>query len=288
MKYIFSLLLLLSFHLTASAGGPWTQKQGAYYLKLSEWWINFDSHYNSFGNRDANPNTSLYSTYLYGEYGITDRFTAILNTPIFVINEREALLTSNGMEIREPAESLKTIGDIDLGLKYRLNKKDALLPLALELKLGINSGKTNQGKFNKLATGDGEFNQMVLLHAGKGFNILGLKAYAQAYTGINNRTNGYSEELRFGGEFGIGIIKQRLWLSAKLNGVKSFKNGKEGPQVKAISLFSNNVEYLSPSIELNGYITKKIGLSAAYTTASSAENIAAASTYSVGAFFNMK
>ena len=42
------------------AGGPWPQKKGHGYFKLSEWWIVFDEHYTDTGNLDPNVTTGIY------------------------------------------------------------------------------------------------------------------------------------------------------------------------------------------------------------------------------------
>jgi len=128
---------------------------------------------------------------------------------------------------------------------------------------------------------------MLQLDAGGGFNVGKLSAYLSGFVGINNRTNGYSEELRLGLEAGLGLFDQRLWLSGRLNIVESFKNGETAETITSTSLFANNSEFTTLGIEANLYVTKNIGLSAGVAGALRGEIIAAAPSYSVGVFYDM-
>ena len=81
-KIIVFVLVLISFSNAAFAGGPWVMDKGKSYFKLSEWAVVFNQHFTSTGLLDPNTTTGVYSTFLYGEFGITDRFTALLNSTV--------------------------------------------------------------------------------------------------------------------------------------------------------------------------------------------------------------
>lgn len=270
------------------AGGPWPQANGKGYFKLYEWWLVFDKHYTDSGALDPNLTTGIFNTSVYAEYGLTNRMTAIVNAPLLSRNYMNNLVSATTQEVLVKGEAINTIGDIDLGIKYGLTKPGVKFPIAATLILGIPSGKTNGGEQGNLQTGDGEFNQLVQIDVGTSY-ALGKKnsIYFSANLGFNNRTNDYSDEIRYGIEAGLGLLTNRLWLVGKLYGVESLKNGATAASSTSTSIFANNSEFTSISIEANYYISRRFGLSAGYATATRGAIIAAAPSYSVGVFYDM-
>ena len=270
------------------AGGPWPQKKGGFYIKLSEWWTVFDQHYTDQGFLDPNVTTSIFNTTLYAEYGLTDRFTATINTPLLSRNIVNNVRSATTSEVIFEGDALNSFGDIDLSFKYGLTKPGAKFPVSASLTLGIPTGVAQGGLQNNLQTGDGEFNQILQVHAGTGFNIGNLSAYASTYVGYNNRTNGFSEELRGGLEVGLGLFQNKLWLNSRLNIVESLKNGDTAATTTSTSIFANNSEFTSLGFEANLYLSKNFGVSAGVASALRGEIIAAAPAYNVGVFIDLK
>ncbi len=289
MKNTLAILCFLFIYSTSLfAGGPWPQKKGKGYFKLSEWWIVFDEHYTSSGFKDPNVTTGIFNTTIYGEYGFTDRLTGIINAPVFSRTYNNNIISmTNGAVIAE-GEAFNGIGDFDLGLKYGLTQPGAKIPVAVTLTLGLPTGKTGAGTLGNLQTGDGEFNQLLQIDAGIGFQInSSIAAYVSAYTGINNRSNGFSTEFRYGLEGGLGFASNRLWVTGRLIASESFKNGDTAATTTSTSIFANNSEFFSLGGEVSFYITKKIGVSASAASAVRGEIIAAATSYSVGVFLDL-
>ncbi len=281
------LLFLIGSISQLQAGGPWPQKKGQGYFKLYEWWTVFDEHFTDTGLRDPNVTTGIYNTSVYAEYGLSDRVTAIVNAPIFSRNVMNNLRSSVSQEIIVEGEALNAIGDIDLGLKYGLAAPGSKIPIALTVFLGLPTGATGRGKLGNLQTGDGEFNQMIQLDFGKGFSLFNISAYVSSYVGFNNRTNGFSEEFRFGAELGVELVKNKLWTTARLQVIESLKNGATTADISTTSVFANNTEFASIGFEVNYYLAEDFGVSVGAAGAYRGEIIAAAPSYSVGVFYVM-
>lgn len=274
--------------ISAFAGGPWTQKKGQGYFKLSEWWIVFDEHFTDVGLKDPNITTGIFNTAFYGEYGFTDRFTTTMYAPILSRNYMNNLVSATTGDVLVKGEAVNFIGDIDVAGKYSLTKPGARTPIAVSLLLGLPTGKSVAGELNNLQTGDGEFNQMVKFDIGRGFNwSKKIGGYVSAYVGINHRTQGFSEEFRFGIETGAGLFNQKLWITAKVFGIESFKNGATAEDITSTSIFANNTEYISYSFEVSYYLKKRVGVSAGYASLFRGEIIAASPSYSVGVFLDL-
>ena len=128
---------------------------------------------------------------------------------------------------------------------------------------------------------------MLQADIGTGFNIGSANAYISAYAGFNHRSKGFSEEFRYGLEAGIGF-NNKLWVNGRFNAVESFKNGETAATTTSTSIFANNSEFMSLGIEVNYYLTNKIGISAGVATAIRGEIIAAAPSYNVGFFIDIK
>lgn len=270
------------------AGGPWPQKKGGVYIKFSEWWTVFNQHYTDQGLLDPNVTTGVFNTTLYAEYGITDRLTTTINAPLLSRNVINNVRSATTSEIIFAGEALNSFGDVDFSIKYGLTKPGAKIPIAASLTLGLPTGVDKAGVQGNLQTGDGEFNQMIHIHAGSGFNLGGLSAYASTYVGFNNRSKGFSEEFRTGLEIGLGLFSNKLWVNGRLTVVESLKNGDTAATVTSTSIFANNSEFTSLGFEANLYLNKNIGISAGVASALRGEIIAAAPAYNVGIFVDLK
>jgi hypothetical protein len=287
MKNLTITLVLVAMCHLVHAGGPWPQPKGQAYIKLSEWWTVFDKHYTDNGMRDPNLTTGIFNTTIYAEYGVTDRFTAVLNAPIFSRSFMNNQRSGTTEEIIINGEAINSIGDIDIGLKYGLTRPGANIPVAVSLTLGLPTGVSSGGQFGSLQTGDGEFNQYLKIDAGKSFAIGSAQSYVSLYTGVNNRGQDFSEEFRIGGELGVGLANSKFWLTGKLDILRSFKNSDRTQTINSTSIFANNAEFVSLGLEANVYVTRRAGISAGFATAVSGSIIAAAPSYSVGVFYDM-
>ncbi|MDF1695018.1 MAG: hypothetical protein P1U56_04270 [Saprospiraceae bacterium] len=288
MKNSIAVLFLSLFIVSiATAGGPWTQQKGKGYYKLSEWWLTYNQHYTDTGATDPNITTGIFNTSLYAEYGFTDRLTGVIYAPLFSRNYYNNQVSNTTGEVIIQGESLNSVGDFDVSIKYGLTQPGAKIPIAVTLTLGLPLGQTGQGALNILQTGDGEFNQMIQFDAGTSFQFGNINVYSSATIGFNNRTKGFSEEFRYGYEIGAGLMNQKLWLIGRLGGVESFQNGALTDPNTSTSIFANNSEFTSFGIEAAYYVTKQFGVSASFASAFRGRIIAAAPSYSIGVFYDL-
>ncbi|HMQ48499.1 MAG TPA: hypothetical protein PKA00_13825 [Saprospiraceae bacterium] len=287
LRFIFSLLVfsLCSSHLLA--GGGWPQPKENGYFKLYQWWVVADQHFTDVGLIDPNTTNGIFNTSLYAEYGFTDRFTGVVNFPFFSRAYFNNTISGTTGDLLVPGEAINSIGDTDIGFKYGLTQNKPLA-LSATLTLGLPLGNNEGGTQGNLQTGDGEFNQMLQIDAGRGFQLGKLPAYANAYVGFNNRSQGYSDELRWGLEAGVNLFNKKLWAIGRIIAIESLLNGDRSVGENSTSIFANNTEFISFTPELAWNFNEKWGVAASVGTAFSGRIIFANPSYSVGVFFNLR
>ena len=286
MKKI-SFVFVLSFLSIAPqlfAGGGWPQAAGRGFFKLSQWILVSDQHYTDSGRLDPNVTQGIFTTSLYAEYGFTDRLTGILYLPLFSRTYFNNTISATTGEVLTPGEAINGLSDADISLKYGLIVNKPVV-LSATLTLGIPLGESSGGSAGNLQLGDGEFNQLIQLDAGTGFKIGKQNAYANAFVGYNNRTNNFSDEIRFGVETGITFGK--LTTIFRLFGIESLQNGDLEAGINSTSIFANNSEHLTFAPEVAYQVTEKWGVSAGFGTALSGKIIFANPSYNVGVFFKL-
>ncbi|RED96126.1 transporter [Marinoscillum furvescens] len=277
---IFSLALSIGF--LAQAGGGWVYGKNKGFFKLAQNVIRSPHFYDGDGNVIDIPTVSLYTSSLYAEYGITDRLNGVLYMPFFVRS------TLNRVEFRQSGSTIKgdaisSFGDTNIGLKYGIVRNKPVV-LAASLILGIPLGSSEVSSERILQTGDGEFNQMLMLEASH--SISGTPLYASVGLGYNNRTNGFSDEVRIGLELGGGY--DRIAANVKLGIVESLYNGQPNDgSNSANGVFSNNTEYVSITPELIYGFTDQFGVAASAGFAASGRRILASPNFSLGVFLEL-
>lgn len=282
MKKYFA-ICLISFAATfsATAGGGWPQPKGKGYFKLSQSYILSSKIFDGNGNVvDLTPSYGYFATSLYGEYGFTDRLTGIIYFPFFARATKNELQYNQPGVPSEPGDALSSLGDTDIAIKYGLIVNKPIVVSATIL-FGLPLGDNGATNVNALQVGDGEFNQMLRVDASHSFYPK--KFYVSAYGAFNNRTKGFSDEVRFGAE--IGLTLKKFIPILKVTTVHSFFNGDVG--IVQNGVFSNNVEFISPALELNYQLTEKVGISGSMATALAARNILASPNFGVGVYLKL-
>jgi len=291
MRYLILVCLgLVQGSLWAQSG--WTQPEGSGYFKLTQSAIRANSFFNPNGDQIDITTTSVYSTVLYGEYGLSPRLTALLNAPLFVrgtINELES--TVDGFII--PGDEFNGIGDIQLGLKYGLITEGPIV-LAISGQAKLPSGDPVGGDTELLQTGDGAWGALAMVHASHSFYPAPF--YANLSVGYQWRGTAdleystgplsvdYDDAFTWGGE--LGWIPNPNWAVAlKWSQVQPFEEGSGEGVTGNSSIFGNRVTYFAIIPEINYITDAKFGISASIGGVFSAKNILAAPSYNLGVFY---
>ena len=196
-------------------------------------------------------------------------------------NHRVSIVTDEKLS---EGEAHSSFGDMDLGVEYRLFKASKHA-FSVALSLGVPSGDKEGGSDGSYQTGDGEFNQNIRFNAGTAFAIFKHPFYAKSYLGFNNRTAGFSDEIRFGIEAGTNFFDKKLFFLLRSNTVRSMRNGSLSAANSDGSIFANNVEFVSFGWEASFKLNPSLGVSIGYESAFSGKVIYAAPSYSAGVFF---
>ncbi|NRT10631.1 hypothetical protein [Flavobacterium sp. 14A] len=284
MTYKIIKLSLVFLFVTNLSYAQWNKGKGNGYYKLSASSLVADEHYTSTKDKDPNITRGNFVVSAYAEYGLTEKFDVIAYVPLLArVYQNKQVSRTSGNVIND-GESVNSIGDIDLGIRYGILKND-FLALSATLKLGLPTGKKSGGLDGSLQTGDGEFNQGVQLDLGIPYKIGNQNMYGKIYSGFNNRTNGFSDEFQFGGEIGTKF-NDKVFLAVKSANVRSFNNGDATGTGQGV--FANNVEFTNLSGEIGYYISSKLGVTFNYTTILSGKITYAAPTYSGGVFLDIQ
>lgn len=271
-----SLLIFISLliSLTSFSQSPWVKKKGEAYTQLS--YSSISGYSTIFGDPDYNTERKISDNTLqfYGEYGLSNKTTLIINLPLKIVKTGGLLLN---ITPRTTAESKTALGNIELGVKHNFYKKDWLISGQLNI-------EANTGVFNEasgIRTGYDAFTITPLVSFGKGSDNF----YIQGFTGLNLRTNGYSSNFKIGGEIGTKAIN-KLWVIGFLDIVKSFEDGSvEIPITNQLTaLYVNNQDYGGFGLKIIKEFTDDFGLTGAFGGAFFGNNVAKQATLSFGVY----
>ena len=287
MKKLLILSLLFVITCQFSTHAQWLEKKGNGYFKLSAWTLEADRHYTNSGAIDPNATRGTFNLNLYGKYGLSDNWGIIAYIPFYVKTYQNHQVSIVTDEKLSEGEAHSSFGDMDLGVEYRLFKASKHA-FSVALSLGVPSGDKEGGSDGSYQTGDGEFNQNIRFNAGTAFAIFKHPFYAKSYLGFNNRTAGFSDEIRFGIEAGTNFFDKKLFFLLRSNTVRSMRNGSLSAANSDGSIFANNVEFVSFGWEASFKLNPSLGVSIGYESAFSGKVIYAAPSYSAGVFFLLK
>ena len=191
------LLGLIMLVPTPAFAGAWTAEKGTNYLKGA---VNYFETSNRFGDEGVFENFRNTNFNVYWEHGVRDDLTFFATGSLTDIENR-----SNGVETSETG-----VGDIDLGLKYRLINGPVIVSVQ-----GLFKAPYLYDQDSELPLGNGQedFEGKVLF--GKSFGDLG---YGGLELGYRVRTEDPVDEFRFLVEYGFDV-SDKVYLRTKLDGI---------------------------------------------------------------------
>jgi len=207
----FIVLLLLSFPAKVQGQNGWVRKAKGVYAQVAVSHFSSNRYFSTEGVLfDQGSTFSSQGLLFYGEYGLTDRFTAVVDLPVLVLNRFSTTGTVGGL------------GSAKIGLKYGLLKSFPV-SLAVDIEIptddGINFATAKEpnslGIFEQinLPTSDGEFNVWATLAASQSFNKG--KSFASVFASANFRTQAFSHQFQSGLEIGH-LFFSKFYLIGKL------------------------------------------------------------------------
>lgn len=283
-KYIYTFLTIaLTLPAFMNAQSGWTKAKGTYFLKLDYSSYTSSDFRNNNGNRLKTSEFSQNAVSFYGEYGITNRLTAVTFIPLYKQNGYETTNKVSGF------------GDVKLELKYALLQKS--FPLSISIAPELPTGKKDNFAVNKnnplerinLPSGDGEFNVWTTLAVSHSFTPSRL--YASAYSAFNYRTKykerNFQNQYQAGFELGYQFF-DKLWLNSKV----SILTGIGAKPETADFIRGDGTSYTGVSVGGLYEIGKNFGITAQYFNSNSAivkaQNIYANNIFSVGIVYQKK
>ncbi len=278
-----AILLLAILSVQSTLAGPWPRKQGSTFLQLGFSTIGYNKVYGDDSRKypigsDVRDNV----VQLFLDYGVTDRLAVSAMIPMKFLSASQN--TSGAADF-----SNSGISDIDLSMRYNWFGGNGFV-VSNEVLLGFPSGKSNDA--NGLLLGDGEFNVLLKILAGRSFHPTPL--YISGDIGYNIRSEGnsdaavyrgHSDDVLYNLEVGYGFLESRLYLIFLLSGRESTSSIPSQPSSAGmLGLYTNNQEYTAWIGKLLYKFTPMFGCAVSYATATHGRNIAGGAVLA-GSFF---
>jgi hypothetical protein len=185
--------------------GAWSQQKGHSYTKMT---FIYSDATGVFGSTSPAEFTD-YSVYFYGEYGLLNRLTVILNTPVFKQSENIANYVygkTTGL----------LAGDLELQAKYQFVSKPVVLAVLGGAKIPVAYDIVDNPP---LGNGETDFDAKFLL----GMSFYPIPAYATGDIGYRFRGGEFVDELQYNFEAGYTVFSKFL-LKFMLNGIRHIQN----------------------------------------------------------------
>ncbi len=268
-------LFLIGYAANANAGA-WTLARGSGYYNISSAMERSDTFANADGSHTDITTLGNYSLSVYGEYGLLDNLTLIGYLPFRRLVLNKQVGRPSGF-VYFGVDDVTGIADAEIGLRGRLLHSGANV-VSASITLGVPLG--DHKHFNGLVTGDGEFNQRLVLQWGYSRH----PAYLSADFGIDNHTDGFADEWLYAAEVGYSF-QPALMLILRARGSESRKNGNDAITGGMGGLYANNKRYMTYGPELVYSMAGNMGLSLSALRSARTRNALVAPTFSLSFFY---
>ena len=280
--FIFSIILLLIWILPVNEiiAGAWTQKKGTGYYKADFRYLGGNKIYDGTGNKVSIPDFTDFTFGVFGSYGLSDDLSVMINFAAYKSVKLNESILPDSLTIPPflVINNVTGVGDILIGGKYKLAKFGQSF-ISGKIILNLPTGKATPD--SGLWTGSGDYHQTIGLEYG--YSLYPIPAYLNAGLAYTNRTQGFSDEFRYGIEAGYTFIKN-LSLIVRFHGQVSFKNGNENVK-GGFGVYSNNQHYIAYNAELAYKLSDNFGVKGYYESGGAGKNIISAPVINVGIFF---
>lgn len=264
--------MLIAASATSSFAGAWTAKQHAFYDKLAFNYYYSHETFDSKGNRTGTPNNGKFTDYNisnYFEYGLFDSLTVINSLAYkWLENDNNSARTKG-----------YGLGDVDLGLRYKLLDSDRIGIVASQLLVKIPGSYDSR---DPLPLGNGQFDTELRLQYGRSLYPL-IPGYGNVEIGYRWRAEAPSDEIRYLIEFGVDVTRD-FYTRAKLDGTLSMDNGKK-LDTSGNPTTTNNFDLGKLDLTLGYKVASNWGIEASYVPSIYGQNTAAGATYTLAVYF---
>jgi len=272
MKNLYTIIAVLSSGILF-AQSPWTQEKGKFYTQLS--FITISNYDEIFGDPDYQTDREITDNtlQLYGEYGISNKTTLIVNLPVKFVSTGDAV---NGTAfISEQSKS--AFGNVSVGLRHQFYNKEWIISGQLNVEAHTGTFEAASG----VRTGQDAWTFTSTVNFGRGFD----KFYIQAFTGVDLKTNNYSNNFKIGGEIGTKV-HSKIWLAGFVDVISSFNDGDVNIPLRnaATALYVNNQEYGAFGLKVIGEFNRTFGGLLGFGGAFSGNNVAKQGALTIGLY----
>ena len=269
---ILVIVVIVATSAATSFAGAWTAKQGEFYDKLAYNYYYSHETFDSSGKRTGTPNNGKFTdnnVSNYFEYGLLDSLTLVNSLSYkWLKNEADAVHTSG-----------TGLGDVDLGLRYKLLDSDKIGIVATQLLVKIPGAYSAS---DSLPLGNAQYDTELRLLYGRSLYPL-IPGYGNVELGYRWRAQDPSDEIRYLVEFGVDVTS-KVYTRAKLDGTISVDNGKK-LDTNGNPTSSNNFDLGKLDLTVGYKVAPNWGIEASYVPAIYGQNTAAGATYSFALYF---
>jgi len=265
------IIAIVATYAVPSFAGAWTAKQGAYYEKLAVNYYYSHETFDTTGNRAGTPNNGKFTdknVSNYFEYGLFDNLTAISSLSYKWLENEDNSNRTTGTGL----------GDVDLGLRYKLLDSDKIGIVSSQLLVKIPGAYS---KNDALPLGNGQYDTELRLLYGRSLYPL-IPGYGNVEIGYRWRAEDPSDEIRYLIEFGVDVTKT-IYTRAKLDGTMSVDNGKK-LDGSGNPTTTNNFDLGKLDLTVGYKVAPNWGIEASYVPALYGQNTAAGATYSLALY----
>lgn len=272
-KLVVFLLVSLFFAASASVAfaGAWTAKDGAFYDKAAFNFYSSQKNFDSSADRKDTPNNGKFTDYNlsnYLEYGLTNDLTLINSLAYKWLENEDNNTRSKGYGL----------GDIDLGLRYKLLDSDKIGIVSSQLLVKIPGPYDTD---DALPLGNGQFDTELRLLYGRSLYPL-IPGYGNVELGYRWRAEDPSDEIRYLIEFGVDLSKV-VYTRAKLDGTFSVDNGQK-IDTSGNPTTTNNFDLGKLDLTVGYKAAPSWGVEASYVPSIYGQNTSAGSTYTLAVY----